>query len=229
MTDKQKGMNQIQRLGWGSLGRAPSGPGVYAWYLEPEITNFDLDTLIMDIGDRLRADDRAGAEAAVERLLSEKVMRPFRQDPYLVSMTGQLKPPHSGLAHHDQRVSKSLVSRIVEEPLRLRSLRDFLTASAPNFASPLYIGMSDHLRGRLSTHRSLIERFRECRAHGPLSPPSSAVEQTEEAGFARRVVDRGIAPTRLFVMVCETTELAGLHVDAENILNRLYFPILGRN
>lgn len=219
-------MSRIRKLGWGELAQAPAGPGVYAWYYEPEITDFDMDAALSSIHERLNAGDRVGAEAVVTALLNDHVMSYFRQDPYEVTLTGQLKPRHSGTVQHDQRVSPSLLQRLIDDPERLRPLRDVLATSAPYFASPIYVGMSDQLRSRLSRHRALIEKFR---AQDFRRDSSDEEGQSEEAGFARRVVSRRISPDRLFVVVRETTAVTGLHVDAENLFNRMYYPILGRN
>ena len=219
-------MSRIRKLRWVDLQQAPPSPGVYAWYYEPEITDFDLDAALILIRERMGAGDRAGAEAAVTTLLSEHVMSYFRQDPFDVVLSGPLKPRHVGSAEHDQRLSPALVQRLLEDPDRLLPLRDILQGSAPYFASPLYVGMSDDLRTRLARHRTLIEKFRR---EGFRRAPSDAAVQSEEAGFARRVVDRRIPPDRLFVMICETDQVIGLHVDVENLFNRMYYPILGRN
>lgn len=219
-------VKRIRRLGWSELSQAPDGAGVYAWYYEPEITDFDLAVALDAIDERLSAGDRSGAEAVVESLLNENILSYFRQDAYEVVLSGPLKPRHLGRALHEQRVSSGLVERVVEDPQRLRHLRDVLAASAPHFASPIYIGMSDGLRTRLARHRALIEKFRAEDFRRDVGEDPS---QPEEAGFARRIVRRRIPPDRLFVMICETSAVAGLHVDAENLLNRIYYPILGRN
>jgi hypothetical protein len=217
---------RIRKLGWSELAQAPPGAGVYAWYYEPEITDFDLEVALNSIRERLAANDRLGAETVVVDLLNDNVMSYFRHDPYDVMLSGPLKPRHAGTVQHEQRISPGLVHRILEEPERLRPLRDILASSAPYFASPIYVGMSDQLRSRLGRHRALIEKFR---AQDFRRDPNDEAGQNEEAGFARRVVKRRIPPDRLFVMVRETAVVAGLHVDAENLFNRMYYPILGRN
>jgi hypothetical protein len=219
-------VSRIRKLGWVDLRQAPASPGVYAWYYEPEITDFDLEAALAAVRAHIALGDRVGAEAVVTALLSEHVMSYFRQDPFEVVLSGPLKPRHSGVAEHDQRLSPTLVQRLLDDPDRLRPLRDILAGSAPYFASPLYVGMSDNLQSRLARHRTLIERFRQ---EGFRRAPSDATGQTEEAGFARRVVSRRIPPDRLFVMVCEADQVEGLHIDAENLFNRMYYPILGRN
>ena len=226
VNQKLGAVNHIRKLSWSELGQAPVGPGVYAWYYEPQITQYDLDQAIRAITDKMAEADRNAAETVIHRLFNDNVLKYFQQDPYDVTLSGPLKPRHTGTVVHDQRISPGLVQRILEEPGRLAGLSDFLTGSAPYFASPVYIGMSESLRTRLSTHRSLIEKYRnqELR-HGVVDDASG----NEDAGFARRVVTRRIPPDNLFVMVLETSSVNGLHIDLENLLNRIYYPILGRN
>lgn len=219
-------MSKIAKLGWINLSQAPAVPGVYAWYYQPEITDFDLNTAVSDIQRLAGQGDREGAKAVVVALLNERIMSYFRQDPYEILLTGPLKPRHSGVAKHEQRLSPELVERLVNEPHRLRPLRDILAGSAPHFASPIYVGMSDNLRVRLLRHRTLIERYRQEDFRRSLEMVTG---HSEDAGFARRVVSRKIPPDRLFAMICEADDVDGLHVDAENLLNRMYYPILGRN
>ncbi len=219
-------MIKIAKLGWSDLSQAPIAPGVYAWYYQPVITDYDLNSAVSEITRLVGQGNREGARDVVIALLNERVMSYFRQDPYEILLTGPLKPRHSGTAEHDQRISPELVERLVNEPHRLGPLRNILAASTPHFASPIYVGMSDNLRSRLLRHRNLIERYRKedfRRSEEMLSG------QSEEAGFARRVVRRKIPPERLFAMICEASDVEGLHVDAENLFNRMYYPILGRN
>ena len=194
-------MSRTTKLRWTELAQAPASPGVYAWYYEPEITDFDLDTAILEIQKRTSAGDKLGAESVVTSLLNEHVLHYFRHDPYDVTLTGPLKPRHCGTVQHEQRVSTSLVQRILEQPERIRHLRDILATSAPYFASPIYVGMSENLKSRLKKHRALIEKFR---AEDFWVNQSNEVDQDDEAGFARRIASRRIPPGRLFVIIRET-------------------------
>jgi hypothetical protein len=49
------------------------------------------------------------------------------------------------------------------------------------------------------------------------------------AGFANQVIARNFDPTNLFVHVAEVNVDTGEHNDLENILNRINYPIFGRN
>lgn len=215
--------NGIEKHLWSDLASAPASAGVYAWYYQPDITDFDLNEAISTIK-TLRASDRAAAERVAGEALNHRLFRYFREDPYQTVIEGPLKPTYRGSLEHAFEVSKGLVARIVDYPERLRDIRNILKNSAPIFASPLYIGMSSNLRARLITHKSLIERYRLARLRETPQPRDS------DAGFAWQVAKREISPDRLLIFTYATdTDDDGLAVDVENILNRLYYPILGRN
>ncbi|NUB11401.1 hypothetical protein GAY28_00995 [Azospirillum brasilense] len=213
-------VSEIQKHLWADLGSAPEAPGVYAWYYSPEITDFDLDRTIEGVR---AASDRAEAEHVIRTMLDGRLFHYFREEPYTASVSGPLKPTYVGSLEHETAASGSLVSRLAMEPERLRTIRDVLALSAPMFASPLYIGMATVLRSRLARHKDLIERFRT------VVPRDGQTSRNSDAGFAWQVAKRKIPPERLFVFTCSTSSDDGTVVDVENILNRICYPILGRN
>lgn len=213
----------IQKLVWADLATAPTASGIYAWYCRPQITDFDLQATINAI-EAKRSENRGAAEDIARSMLDDRVFKPFREEPYRAAIEGPLKASYSGPLEHEFEVSRGLISRVVDKPDRLRVIREVLERSAPMFASPLYIGMSIHLRDRLSTHKRLIEKYRQARLKEVDEPRNS------DAGFAWQVAKREISPERLFVFTCEIGDGdASSATDIENILNRLYYPILGRN
>lgn len=216
----------IKKHLWADIVNAPALPGVYAWYYSPEITDYDLEQTISRLKE-YRDADRSAAEALVRETLDNRVFRHFREDPYKAVIEGPLKPTYTGTLEHMFRISSGLVGRIVDDPDRLRTIRNVLDMSAPMFASPLYMGMAKDLRIRLATHKSLIERYR--RHHRQEAEP---IRDTE-AGFAWQIAKRKIPPDRLIVFTCTTAATTAADdktaVDIENILNRVYYPILGRN
>lgn len=215
--------SDIRKLLWADLATAPASPGIYAWYCRPQITDFDLKATIKAIHDT-RTEDRAKAEETARSMLDDRVFKPFREEPYHAVIAGPLKASYNGPLEHEFKVSESLVTRVVDEPDRLNVIRDVLERSAPMFASPLYIGMSVNLRSRLGQHKRLIERYRQMRLR------ETPQLQSSDAGFAWQIAKREISPDRLFVFTCEIGDADdGTATDIENILNRLYYPILGRN
>jgi hypothetical protein len=126
-------------------------------------------------------------------------------------------------------ISDDLVERIVANPDRLRRLKQVLESSVPEFSSPIYIGMAMNLRRRLETHKMTI-----CRLKDTIEAPAGIDEVVEEDerhahSFAKEVVRRQLSVNRLVVIVRKTIQTGDEYKDAENILNRINFPICGRN
>lgn len=208
---------------WHEIGDAPSAPGVYAWYYTPEITVFDLERITSEIVELKEGRGTSAAKDAVREFLDETVFRYFREQPYSAQLRGPLKPRYEGKIEHQPTLSESLLDRIVEDPARLSTIRAVLEASAPNFASPIYIGMSERLRMRLGKHKALIEKY------GELPDPGLSEEDQRDHSFAKEVRARSIPPSRLFVVATVISGPPGTYVDIENILNRIHYPLLGRN
>ncbi|MBJ8348842.1 hypothetical protein [Antrihabitans sp. YC2-6] len=203
---------------WHEIGDVPSEPGVYAWYYVPEVTAFDLDRVVTTV-EALKAGGHLGeAKEALRAFLDTSIFQYFRERSYDASLSGPLKPRYRGLVEHVPTLSESLLDRLIEDTGRLAVIRTVLETSAPDFASPIYIGMSERLSTRLKQHKSLIEKYGEQDA-GPST-------ENRDRSFAREIRMRKIPPQRLFVKV---KVVPGAFVDIENILNRIHYPLLGRN
>jgi hypothetical protein len=206
----------IERYHWSDLSNAPEKPGVYAWYYSPELTQFDVERTIEQL-QKLGVNQKAEAAALVRSVLDDRVFRYFREDDYHARIEGPLKPSYEGDLRHSFAPSEGLIARLVADPQRLRFVKGVLEVSAPMFASPIYIGMSDCLRDRLRQHKAMIERYRAGR------PDNGG------SAFAFQVAKRRMPPERLFVLTCVMPNSEDMAVDVENVLNRIYYPILGRN
>lgn len=211
----------IRALNWSEIDLAPETPGVYAWYSRLVISKADIEAAIKRIAEAKKNGD-LHARAEVEDVLDRFVFSPYRETPYQVSLRGQLKPKFSGEVAHEPSKSESLMGRLASNPERLRTISEVLKTAAPWFTAPLYIGMAINLRNRLKQHRNKIVELRDLQGHG-------SVDDTIEAGFANQIVARNFDPTNLFVHIAEVTVDTGEHNDLENILNRINYPIFGRN
>jgi hypothetical protein len=146
--------------------------------------------------------------------------------PYHVTLKGPLKAPYSGTAAHDRSLTHGLSQRLAESAERRKALWDALEQMVPYFAAPLYIGMAKSLRKRLRQHKDFIEGGLE---NLSLSTRSDATSLRDK-GFASEVLRRKLAVERLSVYVLELPEEAkGSATDLENILNRVNYPVFGRN
>lgn len=214
---------------WSTISDAPDEPGIYAWYYSPEITDFDLER-VKEAVLRLRdQNERSEAIAILEEFLDRTIFRCFQEEPFSAALRGPLKPSYEGMLTHKPAMSQSLLDRLIEDPNRLLILREILCDSTPEFASPLYIGMSEHLRERLSKHKKLIERYRQKMPSIMASATKNDWDERRDHSFALQVVDRKIIPQRLFVMVRVIDGQGAQYVDIENILNRIHYPLFGRN
>ncbi len=212
-------MDKLRVLGWTEIELAPARTGVYAWYSRIQISKADINDIVSKVKS---AADPQTARTLIENALDRFVFNPYRESPYRVLLRGQLKPKFIGDVEHEPSRSDSLVTRLTQNPERLHVIAALLGDAAPSFTSPLYIGMAANLRTRLKTHKNKITEFRELRAN-------TEADSTPEAGFARQVVDRNFDPTNLFVHIAEVDVETGEHNDIENILNRINYPIFGRN
>lgn len=210
-----------ERYSWNELARVPKKPGVYAWYLVPSLSQHDVDKTCAELKELKQAGDDATAVEVVRRALDALLYSYFREDPYQVSVAGQLKPTYLGQVIHEPKVSKTLAKRLCEDPDRLYEIREALQQAVPMFSSPIYIGKSDDLRTRIDRHRSLIEKLRARKTLTSL--------ETADAGFAMQVVRRNIQLENLLVFVMGVSGTPDIEVDIEHILNRISYPILGRN
>jgi hypothetical protein len=208
---------------WHEIAEVPAEPGVYAWYYTPEITAFDLRRITSELEVVKSAQGTAAAKELVRAFLDKFVFRCFQEQPFSAYLSGPLKPRYEGQIEHRPTLSEGLLDRIVDDLRRLATIRTVLETSAPDFASPIYIGMSENLRARLGRHKSLIERY------GELSTSVEAIEGQRDRSFAREIRARNIPPSRLFVVTKIISGVAGSYVDIENILNRIHYPLLGRN
>ena len=208
-------------LTWSEIDLAPETPGVYAWYSRLVISKADIDDIIKRV-QMARQESEVKARVEVEEALDRFIFSPYRETPYQVALRGQLKPKFSGEVLHEPSKSDSLIGRLASNPERFRTVCEVLKSAAPWFTAPLYIGMAINLRSRLKQHRNKIVELRDLQG-------LTSIDDAAEAGFANQVVARNFDPTNLFVHIAEVDVDTGEHNDLENILNRINYPIFGRN
>lgn len=216
-----------QRFSWAELGGVPTGSGIYAWYYRPELTERDIKDAIRTIESEKAAGREDEAGKAVQKFLNERLFKYFEEDSYKVHVHGSLKPRYEGLLDHASIVPNTLVERVVGNPNRLWQVKSVLEAGIPEFSSPLYIGMSKNLAQRIHQHKRLIERYRSV---GYLEPNvASSGKSARDTGFAISVCNKGMAPSRLVVYCHIIRADSNEYLDIEYLLNRLHFPLMGRN
>ena len=219
---RNKDTNTTERYEWAEIVNVPNKPGVYAWYYRLELTKLDLEKTIDEIQSNRENGDKEQVKKMVQTFLDKRIFQYFQEDPYKVLVRGPLKPYYEGELRHNPSPSDALIDRIIEDPDRLRTIKEVLEASSPELASPLYIGMSKNLGRRLEQHRRLIDKYRENRLE-------TYSGESQDQNFAFQICQRNILPTRLFVAVRIINGPDNRYVDIENILNRIHYPLFGRN
>lgn len=209
---------------WSEIPDTPTSPGVYAWYYTPEIADFDIDKTINQLNSLKNGGSHKEAQILLNVFFEKFLFKYFSEDPYEVSLKGPLKPRYKGELAHVSSLSETLLERIIEEPKRLKTIQSTLKLSVPEFASPIYIGMSVNIRKRLIKHKSLIEQFYSRNEKSDIFQSSD-----KDQCFAWQIYSRNIHPPNLFVIAKEIGGDSKNYVDIENILNRIHFPIFGRN
>lgn len=162
-------------------------------------------------------------ENTLKYFLSKHIFSFYQEEPYHVAIKGPLKPTYRGAIEHQDQISAALIARLLERPAALHEMKNTLRMIGTEFASPLYIGMATNLMSRVNKHKALIEKYSE---YGISSDNSN--EQSDH-DFASRVVNRGYVISNLCVNIKSIESENSLHNVMENILNRINYPILGRN
>ncbi len=207
---------------WQDIHEVPDSPGVYAWYYRHQLGTWDINQISAQVTELNQKGQTDQAERVVRTFLETKLFRPFMEMPYKAVIRGALKPTYRGDLAHDLPISGDVVRRISEDPGRLFFIKQVLENAVPRFSSPIYIGMSDRLRRRLLKHKHLINSYLEDGLYTPIGPTEVA-----DQSFAKQVVRRGFDVTRLAVTVQPIEATANEHLDVENILNRINFPLCG--
>ncbi len=197
----------------------PSG-GVYAWYYDVKLSDYDIKKTITSIESK-ELSDRDKRKLA-SKFLNDHFFHFFREQNYTAKISGKLMPTFEGNLDHVDQISNDLISKLLEKPKLLWNIKTTLEPLTIDFSTPIYIGMTENLSQRVNKHKQLIERFKVEQIH------SDNFEDRDE-NFAARVVARGMNETRLRVAIQYVGSEDGIHNIVENLLNRINYPILGRN
>ncbi|MCS4149275.1 hypothetical protein [Salinibacter ruber] len=201
---------------WNDIETSCKDPGIYAWYLINSIGSADRD--VPDGWSRL-----------VEKYISDHE-RPGMG----VNAKATLGLEFNGEINHvtiDEDKGKSWSPNTESIDI----VTDLLNLSVPNLAAPLYIGVAPNgIRGRLMDHKRDIKRYRREGIEKIANIRDRDPEREEDRIFASRVVSRNIDVNKLWIEYItigresyEGDLEEGLKT-AEFILNRIFFPILGK-
>lgn len=199
----------------------PEKSGVYAWYYKYDISIAEIRILESQIDlAKNNSEKRALIEAFFKRVIFEK----FDEEPYETKLSGKLKPNYSGKLFQDFKLAKSFVNTVLEDPKTIYLIREELKKIDLSFSSPLYIGMAQNLLSRVLQHRDGIIEAVSNRKDG-----DELYEELEENSFAKRFSNRNLKSTNLYIAFKVIESENKIHSPMEYILNRINYPLLGRN
>jgi hypothetical protein len=238
------------------LERAPTSPGVYAWYPSFTIGALDwkkqLDESEKDIG-----------KTNFTQLLAKQTRR-FSPPPLRASVRGSFRDAWSGRLTVDRfekyadaihvglegqesdefQFPAESINRILDREKQRGRLAKLITEIAsPVLISPLYIGRAENLRKRLKEHFSDLEKWSQAVRRDPSYRQNLWDQLFVEKNnkkipdiFATRAVACGFSPDSLEVYVLDIKEEFDLPFDQasdlaatfEWLINTWCRPILGR-
>lgn len=210
-------MGDVKKITFNEIESAPEEPGLYAWYLEIVFGKADTVTVedwLSRLTEYIKQNRRPDLEVTAEAALGLRFKGRIEHDIFEAKDKWQSLAPE-------------VVSRV----------SDILISAVPVAASPLYMGIATKsLRDRLTGHKQLIKSIRDSGvADVNVALKGSNEEQLmADRTFAERVVQRDIDVNTLSVHVLplpqkgNDPEIKKTLETAEYILNRLYYPILGR-
>lgn len=199
--------------------------GVYAWHYNLRFSKYDLSKFVEHVrSSEFQEEQTDNKRSYVENFLNDKLLSLFKYPDYRAKISGPLLPKYSGTLNHRIEITKSLVDRLIENPDSIKDISQALSNLSPEFSSPLYIGMASNIAKRLLQHKEMMVGMLGNDAYQGVPDITP-----EERNFAERINQRGFVHDNLFVCV-ETVSVDGmLHNSVENIMNRINYPVLGRN
>lgn len=211
--------NQIESI--------PEQSGLYAWYYQINLSDRDIEKCVEGV--KATTDDKKKIQM-VSFFLYEKIYKYYSETPYKVNIEGALKPKYAGTIDYIPNISESTVKEIVENPELLYLLKQALVDSIPDFSSPIYIGVATNLRTRLLQHKKLIEKYLNMSFFETAASTLPGSELSRDHSFAKDVsIVRKFNVANLIVCVRPYKDGKKNLSCVENIFNRIYCPLCGRN
>lgn len=220
------------------VSHVPEVPGIYAWYVRFSASEQDWqfqpsvqgDAAIPQFEDIIH---RFGEQ------FQPPALKLHAKGAYQTKWDGELVLDYPFRGNQSETTTPSAVERraikqATETPRARRVVANILQRATPTFSAPLYIGVAEDLRVRLSQHQEDYNRaYDYIKAH----PEDRERLQISGKNFGTRAAARDIAIEHLEVWVIAlddesrdipTHELREIAESAEWILHRIYGPILGR-
>jgi hypothetical protein len=199
-------------------------PGLYAWYLRIRLGKSNIES----------SENFLKALQKITEQICYPTLTMQLQGHLNMNLKGHLKHIWYG---HDENPFSDQLQELLNHPEERKVLGDILELTVPLLTGPLYIGVSKNLQERLSRHTELIQRYRQ--EHQEDLTLDANVDSKDslqnDEDFARRIVERKIDPNHLVVSVVyvshphlSTERIRQAIGTTETLLNRMFYPILGR-
>ena len=212
-----------QDYNWYNIDLIPRLPGVYSWYYTPELTEQDIEIFINTVTGYKNENENSICKKYIEEFIVNRMYSFFKEEEYGVSLEGKLKPTYTGFVKNDLKVSDNLIDRLLKDPQKIYQIKTTLDSCVPESSSPIYIGMAENLYDRVNTHRRLITKFRK-----KYKDNQEITDHTKDESFAKRIAERNFLPTNLKIFIFQIEEQNNI-IEVEHILNKINYPLLGRN
>ncbi|MEO1268522.1 MAG: hypothetical protein AAFX99_10520 [Myxococcota bacterium] len=243
-------MGTFDRYTCMTVGQATTGVGLYAWYgvldAGPKDWELDLD------GDTDRGIERFRALLGRHTLrYTPPALAATAKGTFSTFYQGNLEEQSAsalrrvltdGHEPNDEEESPYTILRAkrLSETLESAQMRGWLVqtlgVATPILSAPIYVGVSDRVQERLSTHVRQLRQF----SHAVAARPEDRQQllEAEKSSFASRAVGMGFTVDTLEVWVLDIERLLDGEHDkaklrtlveaAEWLLNRWHRPLLGR-
>ena len=211
-------------LTFGEIPDADSKPGLYAWYLRVKPGEGNLRS----------PENFAKALIKITEQLRYPTLSMELQGHLGLSMKGDLK--HIWYGQEQYQFSDQL-KEILNRSEEREILGDILEVAVPLLTGPLYIGVSKNIRKRLQVHTHLIQKYlQEPEENTDIDIPVDSEDSLRsDQNFAQRIVTRNINPNQLVVGIVYVSysHLSSERIrkaieSAETLLNRIFYPTLGK-
>jgi hypothetical protein len=220
------------------LERAPTGPGIYAWYAHIALSETDWQPRFQE-GVDVAGGDLTNALNDYVRIHQPPSIALRGTASYRLSWKGEIRQESvSDVAESDSDTRLDLqLGETAKDREERRLLSQLLRAAPPVFASPLYIGVATNLRQRLSDHKKSFERASTAIRQ---RPDLASSLQLRGKDLGTRLAGAGIPLERLECWVLPAPGMMSVPSDmaqgkqrsvaqaAEWVLQRIFQPILGR-
>jgi len=218
-------------LSWQDTYKAPDRPGIYCWYYLPRLTQKTISNHLFEFGS---AESSQKKSELLIKFLSNNLFRFFNPQNLRSTVKGRMKFIQKGVLENKTEISTEIASKILNRPdVFVRFLSYLERKEMVYFCSPIYIGSTrkQSLNARIEQHRrSILAQLDDSTEY--FESITDASDKKEMMTFARDIIKRKMQPENLFVFVLEVNEQEmtnDLIIMLENFLNRITFPICGRN